>query len=145
MPAGVWSRVLLRAPPIMVFLLAAALSRRSKLIGIELCRWTLMEINRNQITDRLRQRNSGARTTRARLSLYSALSVYDQHAFLSSRFVRFLLSRERAFSTSVATRIPASAPERDEETPSRAPARACGIALESAKRPLNKIIRAFHG
>jgi len=83
-----------------------------------------MEINRNQITDRLRQRNSGARTTRARLSLYSALSVYDQHAFLSSRFVRFLLSRERAFSTSVATRIPASAPERDEETPSRARARA---------------------
>lgn len=46
--------------PVMVFLLAAALSRRSKLIGIELCRWTLMEINHNQITDRLR-RNSGAR------------------------------------------------------------------------------------
>lgn len=54
-------RVLQQAP-LMGFLLAAALSCQSKLIGIELCRWTLMEINHNQITHRLR-RNSSARTT----------------------------------------------------------------------------------
>jgi hypothetical protein len=79
-----------------------------------------MEINRNQITDRLRRRNSGARTTCARLSLYSALSVYDQHAFLSSiRFVRFARAN-----------VPFRRASRFRSDENSSLARARGIALE---------------